>query len=60
MAENGTCSCGCGALPTISEQAACECGCTCCGTARSREEQITELHRLLDSVQERLTQLESR
>jgi uncharacterized protein YfcZ (UPF0381/DUF406 family) len=58
MAENGTCSCGCGALKTVSDEAACQCNCSCCGTtANSREEEIAELRRLLESVQERLAAL---
>lgn len=60
MADNGTCSCGCAALTTVSEQAACRCGCTCCAATGSREEEIAELRRLLESVQERLVALDAR
>ena len=58
MAE--VCSCGCGALTTVSAQAACRCGCECCKTAHTRDEEIAELHRLLDSIHERLEELGAR
>jgi uncharacterized protein YfcZ (UPF0381/DUF406 family) len=61
MAENGTCSCGCAALKTVSDEAACQCSCSCCGTTgSSREEEIAELRRLLESVQQRLIALDAR
>lgn len=60
MADDDTCSCGCAALKTVSDQAACECSCSCCGTTDSREQEIAELRRLLESVQERLVQLDAR
>lgn len=60
MAEDNSCSCGCAALKTVSDQAACECNCSCCGTTGSREQEIAELRRLLESVQERLVQLDAR
>lgn len=60
MAENGTCSCGCAALETVSEQAACQCECSCCGKADSRADEVAELRRLLESVQERLVALDAR
>lgn len=61
MADDDTCTCGCGALATVSDTAGgCECGCTCCRTSGSREDEIAELRRLLESVQDRLIQLEAR
>ncbi len=52
------CSCGCGALPTVgAAEVACKCGCECCNPAQSRDEEIAELHRLLDSIQVRLAEL---
>ena len=61
MADNGSCSCGCGALTSVSNEAGgCQCGCSCCQTTSSREEEIAELRRLLESVQDRLLQLEAR
>lgn len=57
MAETTTCSCGCAALQTVSGEAACSCGCKCCATSMSPAEEIAELHRLRDSVQERLAEL---
>lgn len=60
MAENTTCSCGCGALPTVSGEARCRCGCSCCEGGQSRDQEIAELHRLLDSTQQRLTELGAR
>ena len=60
MAEDNSCSCGCAALETVSEQAACKCSCSCCGTTDGREQEIAELRRLLESVQERLVQLDAR
>lgn len=60
MADNGTCSCGCAALETVSEQAACRCGCKCCAATDSREQEVAELRRLLESVQERLVALDAR
>lgn len=60
MADHGTCSCGCAALRTVSDEAACQCSCSCCGTAATREQEIAELRRLLESVQERLSDLGAR
>lgn len=57
MAENGTCSCGCGAMQTISGEAPCRCGCSCCEATQSREQEIAELRRLLDSTERRLAEL---
>jgi hypothetical protein len=36
---------------------ACGCGCECCGTEKSREEEIAELHQLRESVSRRLSEL---
>jgi hypothetical protein len=60
MAENMACSCGCGALQTVSGEAQCRCGCSCCDSAQSREQEIAELKRLLDSTQRRLSELGAR
>jgi DNA-binding transcriptional MerR regulator len=57
MPEDTPCSCGCGALQTVSDAAACRCGCKCCPAASTREEEIAELLRLRDSVEQRLAQL---
>lgn len=57
MTDMTTCSCGCGALQTVSGEAACSCGCKCCAALKSSEEEIAELHRLRDAVQERLAEL---
>ncbi len=57
MADNTTCSCGCGALQTVSGEAACRCGCSCCSAAQNREDEVAELRRLRDSVEERLAEL---
>lgn len=36
----------------------CGCGCECCGAAaRSREDEITELHNLRAAINDRLSQL---
>lgn len=60
MAENMTCSCGCGALQLVSGDAPCRCGCSCCDSAKSPEQEVAELQRLLGSVQERLSELGAR
>lgn len=60
MAENSTCSCGCGALQTVSGEAQCNCGCSCCGGIKSPEQEIAELQRLRDSVDQRLAELSDR
>lgn len=59
MTALNTCSCGGGTIPTVSA-APCECGCGGCATASTRDEEVAELRRLLDSVSERLTELGAR
>jgi len=35
------------------------CGCGCCGPEKSREDEIAELHQLRESVNRRLSELET-
>jgi hypothetical protein len=37
----------------------CGCGCDCCGSEKTKEQEIAELHQLLDSVSRRLSELEA-
>lgn len=60
MVEDATCSCGCGALQTVSGEAQCRCGCSCCDGGKSPEQEIVELQRLRDSVDQRLAELGGR
>lgn len=47
-------------MQTIGDAAPCRCGCSCCEGTQSREQEIAELRRLLDSTQRRLTELGAR
>lgn len=44
-------------MQTISGEAPCRCGCSCCEATQSREQEIAELRRLLDSTERRLAEL---
>ncbi len=53
-----SCGCGCGTMTAVTNAGeACGCGCECCGTEKSREEEIAELHQLRESVSRRLSEL---
>jgi len=59
MTELNTCSCGGGAIPTVSAEP-CRCGCGGCSSATTRDEEVAELRKLLDSVSERLAVLDAK
>lgn len=55
------CGCGCGTLTHITNaQDACSCGCECCapGQQKSPAEEATELRRLREQIDQRLTELD--
>jgi hypothetical protein len=60
MVENNTCTCGCTEPRTADTAPAGTCNCGCGGATASRAEEIAELRRMLESVQERLAALGSR
>lgn len=59
MATTTGCSCGCSSMTTLTAAAEpCGCGCECCGdAAKSREEEIAELHTLRAAIDSRLSEL---
>lgn len=61
MADQTSCGCGCGTMTLVTEAAEpCGCGCECCTAApKSTAEEIADLQRLRDNVEQRLAQLES-
>ncbi len=55
-----SCGCGCGTMTEVTNATeACGCGCDCCGSEKTKEQEIAELHQLLDSVSRRLSELEA-
>ncbi|HET7488478.1 MAG TPA: hypothetical protein VFJ85_11160 [Acidimicrobiales bacterium] len=57
MAATTGCSCGCGEMTAVTSAAPCTCGCECCGEAKSREDEIAELHTLKKAIDTRLEEL---
>lgn len=60
MADQTTCGCGCGTMTQVTQAAEpCGCGCECCGDApKTTDEEIADLQRLRDNVDQRLAQLQ--
>lgn len=55
-----SCGCGCGTMTEVTRAGqACGCGCECCGTEKSKDEEIAELRQLHESVSRRLSELEA-
>lgn len=54
-----TCSCGCSTMTEITRaEEPCGCGCECCGeTPETRDQEITQLLTLRQSIDRRLTEL---
>ena len=54
------CQCGCASMTQVTQAAEpCGCGCECCAnTSKSRNDELTELRSLRDSVNARLAELE--
>jgi hypothetical protein len=61
MTMTNTCSCGCSSMTDLTEaREECGCGCECCGEKpSSREQEITQLLTLRQSIDRRLTELGS-
>ena len=61
ITTNGGCGCGCSTMTKVTNAAEpCGCGCECCGAASvAREDEIAELRRLRDSVDQRLAELQA-
>lgn len=60
MAEQTTCGCGCSTMTQVTQAAEpCGCGCECCSAApKTTDEEIADLQRLRDNVDQRLAQLQ--
>lgn len=61
MATDTGCSCGCSTLPTITNaHEACGCGCECCSPhLLTREQEVSELHRILEAAERRLAEIDA-
>lgn len=58
MTTAPTCTCGCGALTTVTDAAEpCTCGCECCTAPSSPEEERQRLLELRERIESRLGEL---